>query len=127
MKHKRKNMKIMFNSNRIMKITALISLALILCCGNIMAQTALFRSPCEHAYKDEGVEVPHRIPAIVKTGKKLIAFADKRYSQGDVGQSQYGDYGYRIDTKMRTNSYTVSDDGTITWDGWTNPVTVPGA
>lgn len=123
MKHKRKNMKILFNSNRIIKITALISLALILCCENIMAQTTLFTSPCDK----ETYKVPHRIPAIVKTGKKLIAFADKRYSQGDVGQSEDGTYGYRIDTKMRKNSYTVSVNGTVTWDGWTDPVTVPGA
>lgn len=119
----RKEMKIPFNSYGIMKVTALISLALILCCGNIMAQTTLFTSPCdEQTYK-----VPHRIPAIVKTGQKLIAFADKRYSQGDVGQSNDGTYGYQIDTKMRTNSYTVLDDGTITWDGWTDPITVDGA
>lgn len=112
MKHKRKNMKILFNSNRIIKITALISLALILCCGNIMAQTTLFTSPCDK----ETYKVPHRIPAIVKTGKKLIAFVDKRYSQGDVGQTKDGTYGYRIDTKMRKsydNGKTWTEDITI--------------
>ena len=69
------------------KITTLFCFAMVACTLNVYAQETtkpkpltngvLFYSPCEH---ETGHQVPHRIPAIVKTGKKLIAFVDKRYS-----------------------------------------------
>lgn len=76
----------------------------------------LFYSPCEHELELTGKQVPHRIPAIVKSGNTVIAFADKRYSGGDVGQQTDDTYGYRIDTKIR-KSY---DNG----DTWTEDITI---
>ena len=89
----------------------------------------LFYSPCEHTAADEGLYVPHRIPAIVKTKDGVICFADRRYAGGDVGQNKTdftidlswgsiktpwsnGTNGNRIDLMMR-KSY----DGGQTWTG----------
>lgn len=89
----------------------------------------VFYSPCEHTAAEEGLYVPHRIPAIVKTSDGVICFADRRYAGGDVGQNKTditidlswgsietpwsnGTNGNRIDLMMR-KSY----DGGQTWTG----------
>lgn len=89
----------------------------------------VFYSPCEHTAAEEGLYVPHRIPAIVKTRDGVICFADRRYAGGDVGQNKTditidlswgsietpwsnGTNGNRIDLMMR-KSY----DGGQTWTG----------
>lgn len=109
------------------KITTLFCFAMVACTLNVYAQETtklnpltngvLFYSPCEHELeKPGGYQVPHRIPAIVKSGNTVIVFADKRYSGGDVGQQTHDHYGYRIDTKIR-KSY---DDG----ETWTEDITI---
>ena len=105
------------------KITTLFCFALVACTLNVYAQETkpltngvLFYSPCEHELEETGYQVPHRIPAIVKSGNTVIVFADKRYSGGDVGQQTHDHYGYRIDTKIR-KSY---DDG----ETWTEDITI---
>ena len=105
------------------KITTLFCFALVACTLNVYAQETkpltngvLFYSPCEHELEETGYQVPHRIPAIVKSGNTVIVFADKRYSGGDVGQQTHDVYGYRIDTKIR-KSY---DDGKT----WTEDITI---
>lgn len=104
------------------KITTLFCFAMVACTLNVYAQETkpltngvLFYSPCEHEL-EKGYQVPHRIPAIVKSGNTVIVFADKRYSGGDVGQQKHDHYGYRIDTKIR-KSY---DDG----ETWTEDITI---
>lgn len=105
------------------KITTLFCFAMVACTLNVYAQETkpltngvLFYSPCEHELEMTGKQVPHRIPAIVKSGNTVIVFADKRYSGGDVGQQKDGTFGYRIDTKIR-KSY---DDG----ETWTEDSTI---
>lgn len=105
------------------KITTLFCFAMVACTLNVYAQETkpltngvLFYSPCEHELEETGYQVPHRIPAIVKSGNTVIVFADKRYSGGDVGQQTHDHYGYRIDTKIR-KSY---DDG----ETWTEDITI---
>lgn len=105
------------------KITTLFCFAMVACTLNVHAQETkpltngvLFYSPCEHELELTGKQVPHRIPAIVKSGNTVIVFADKRYSGGDVGQQTDDTYGYRIDTKIR-KSY---DNG----DTWTEDITI---
>ena len=105
------------------KITTLFCFAMVACTLNVHAQETkpltngvLFYSPCEHELEETGYQVPHRIPAIVKSGKTVMVFADKRYSGGDVGQQTDDTYGYRIDTKIR-KSY---DNG----DTWTKDITI---
>lgn len=105
------------------KITTLFCFAMVACTLNVHAQETkpltngvLFYSPCEHELELTGKQVPHRIPAIVKSGNTVIVFADKRYSGGDVGQQTDDTYGYRIDTKIR-KSY---DNG----DTWTKDITI---
>ena len=105
------------------KITTLFCFAMIACTLNVHAQETkpltngvLFYSPCEHELEETGYQVPHRIPAIVKSGNTVIVFADKRYSGGDVGQQTDDTYGYRIDTKIR-KSY---DNG----ETWTEDITI---
>lgn len=105
------------------KITTLFCFAMVACTLNVHAQETkpltngvLFYSPCEHELELTGKQVPHRIPAIVKSGNTVIVFADKRYSGGDVGQQTDNTYGYRIDTKIR-KSY---DNG----DTWTKDITI---
>lgn len=105
------------------KITTLFCFAMVACTLNVHAQETkpltngvLFYSPCEHELELTGKQVPHRIPAIVKSGNTVIVFADKRYSGGDVGQQTDDTYGYRIDTKIR-KSY---DNG----ETWTKDITV---
>lgn len=105
------------------KITTLFCFAMVACTLNVYAQEptnpltngVLFYSPCEHELEN-GYQVPHRIPAIVKSGNTVIVFADKRYSGGDVGQQKDGTFGYRIDTKIR-KSY---DNG----ETWTEDITI---
>lgn len=105
------------------RITTLFCFAMVACTLNVYAQKntnpltngVLFYSPCEHELKN-GYQVPHRIPAIVKSGNTVIVFADKRYSGGDVGQQKHDHYGYRIDTKIRksnNNGETWTEDITI--------------
>lgn len=105
------------------KITTLFCFAMVACTLNVHAQETkpltngvLFYSPCEHELEETGYQVPHRIPAIVKSGNTVMVFADKRYSGGDVGQQTDDTYGYRIDTKIR-KSY---DNG----DTWTEDITI---
>ena len=105
------------------KITTLFCFAMVACTLNVYAQETkpltngvLFYSPCEHELEMTGKQVPHRIPAIVKSGNTVIVFADKRYSGGDVGQQTDDTYGYRIDTKIR-KSY---DNG----ETWTEDITI---
>lgn len=105
------------------KITTLFCFAMVACTLNVHAQETkpltngvLFYSPCEHELELTGKQVPHRIPAIVKSGNTVIVFADKRYSGGDVGQQKDGTFGYRIDTKIR-KSY---DNG----ETWTEDITI---
>lgn len=111
------------STNMIGKITTLFCFAMVACTLNVHAQETkpltngvLFYSPCEHELELTGKQVPHRIPAIVKSGNTVIVFADKRYSGGDVGQQTDDTYGYRIDTKIR-KSY---DNG----ETWTKDITV---
>lgn len=105
------------------KITTLFCFAMVACTLNVYAQETkpltngvLFYSPCEHELKETGYQVPHRIPAIVKSGNTVIVFADKRYSGGDVGQQKHDHYGYRIDTKIRKSN----DNGKT----WTEDITI---
>lgn len=89
----------------------------------------VFYSPCEHTAAEEGLYVPHRIPAIVKTSDGVICFADRRYAGGDVGQNKTditidlswgsietpwsnGTNGNRIDLMMRKGY-----DGGQRWTG----------
>ena len=110
------------------RITTLFCFAMIACTLNVHAQETtkpkplpltngvLFYSPCEHELENTGNQVPHRIPAIVKSGNTVIVFADKRYSGGDVGQQTHKVYGRRIDTKIRKsydNGETWTEDSTI--------------
>ena len=105
------------------RITTLFCFAMAACTLNVYAQETkpltngvLFYSPCEHELEETGYQVPHRIPAIVKSGNTVIVFADKRYSGGDVGQETHDHYGYRIDTKIRksyNNGETWTEDITI--------------
>lgn len=105
------------------KITTLFCFAMVACTLNVYAQEptnpltngVLFYSPCEHEL-EKGYQVPHRIPAIVKSGNTVIVFADKRYSGGDVGQQKDGTFGYRVDTKIR-KSYNNGDT-------WTEDITI---